>query len=70
MSPTDEDKVMMTLIARLDSIDKRLSSIERLGALVEAALGAVAIQSQNAHEIESLKARLTLLERRLPPAVV
>lgn len=57
---------MMTIIKRLDSIDHRLDSIEKLGALVEAALAAVAIQSQNSAKIADLDARVGILERRVP----
>lgn len=64
MTANEEDTLLLTLITRLDSIDRRLDSIEKLGTLVEAALGAVAIQSQNAHKIADLEARVGILERK------
>lgn len=56
---------LLAIDKRLDSIDRRLDAIEKLGVLVEAALGALAIQSQNAHKLEIIEARVRVAEDRL-----
>lgn len=72
--PASEANVMIAFLARLDSIDRRLAALEtnaerdRIADLVEAALKAVATESKNAVDIQDLKARLSLVERRLPLA--
>jgi len=60
------DDLLLVIIRRLDNVNKRLQKIEHIGDLVEQALKAVTMESQNSAAITQLEHRVALLEGRKP----
>lgn len=64
-NPPTHDDSLLIIATRLSNIEAKLDAIGSMKGLVESALGALAVESQNAAEIVELKHRVALLEGRL-----